>query len=57
MKRTRKDKRDAASERVCQEVRFQMVAHGGIADNAKLYKLLKKWMNVGKKSTMYLRPK
>ncbi len=54
--KTRKEKRDERAEKVCQEVRYQMAKHGGIADNNKLYDLLSSWMRVAKKNK-YQKPK
>lgn len=50
IRKTRKELRDARAEKVCQEVRRQMVKHSGIADNEKLYNLLVSWMKVTGKS-------
>jgi hypothetical protein len=54
-KKTRKQKRDERAESVCREVRYQMVEHGGIADNKKLFDLLQTWMRVANKNK-YQRP-
>jgi len=55
MIRSRKEIRDDRAEKVCREVRYQMVKHGGVFDNSVLYKLLYSWMKVAKKNK-YNRP-
>jgi hypothetical protein len=44
------------SDAVCREVRYQMVAYGGIADNQKLFSLLEKWMKSSKRKSRFIRP-
>lgn len=55
MATTRKQKREERADAVCREVRYQMSTAGGIADNQKLFALLKKWMDVTGKNK-YVRP-
>lgn len=55
-RKTRKEIRDERAEKVCQEVRYQMAKHGGIADNQKLFDLMEKWFRVSK-NNRYDRPK
>lgn len=55
-RKTRKEIRDERAEKVCQEVRYQMAKHGGIADNQKLFNLMEKWFRVSK-NNRYDRPK
>lgn len=56
MTSNREKKRNEHAEKVCQEVRFQMANHGGIADNDKLFDLMNKWFKVAKKNR-FDRPK
>ena len=49
-KKSRKELRDEKAEKVCREVRYQMVKFGGIADNQVLYNLMYSWMKVAKKN-------
>ena len=51
MKKTRSQIRNERAEKVCIEVRCQMVKHGGIANNNRLYDLLNDWLKVAKKQS------
>lgn len=44
--KSRKEKREERSLRLCQEVRYQIVKYGYIADIEKLSDLMTSWMNV-----------
>ena len=45
-RKTRKEQREERSLRLCQEVRYQIVKYGHIADIEKLCDLMTSWMNV-----------
>jgi hypothetical protein len=53
--KTRKQRRDERAEKLAREIRYQMAKYGGVADNEKVFALLRSWMRVAKKN-MYIRP-
>lgn len=44
-RKTRKQRKEDAAERVCRELRFQLVNYGGVADFKSLKKHFSVWMN------------
>jgi hypothetical protein len=51
----REETRNKRADKIAREVRYQMVKHGGIADNNRLFDLLSSWMRVAKKDK-FIRP-
>ena len=50
MAKTRKERKEEAAERVCRELRYQIVVYGLIGDWDKLNKHLSVWMNNSNKN-------
>jgi RNA-binding protein YhbY len=55
MAKTREEKRNESAEKVCRELRYQLVKYGTIGDTDSMMKHFNTWMNNAKKNK-YKRP-